>query len=121
MEQVVQSRETTGMQKARPMKVFPDNLPEFQIILYKANKKATYLVVMQMDKNNVGILTKILQKSSKENALEFFPWREYNEDNCSKKSELFIPNKKVECIVQKYCSKRIQQQQRQCSNANGRL
>jgi hypothetical protein len=72
MEQAVQLQETTGMQ--------PSNSPQFQINLYKANDRVTqvtYLVMIQRDKDNIGILTKSLQKASKDNELGTFQWRDY--------------------------------------------
>jgi hypothetical protein len=75
LEKAVQSRETTGIQKARLMKYLPEKTPDFQINIYKANssdRKSTYLVMIQADKDNVMVLTKILQKASKENDLGFF-------------------------------------------------
>jgi hypothetical protein len=61
LELAVQSRETTGMQKARLMEYLPDKIPEFQI----------NLAMIQADKDNVMVLTKILQKVSKEIDLGF--------------------------------------------------
>jgi hypothetical protein len=106
LEQAVQSRETTSMHKARLLKHLPLNTPDFQINLYKANNtdtRATYLVMVQTDKDNVGILTKILQKASKDHDLGFFPWHEYMRlSNIEKQmclSELRMWNDKYKTIV----------------------